>query len=151
MNVRGSFTTATAVAELRALSTRTALLERVSTLSDVTSPGDGVVHAVFAPVVALGRIPLRTSITTVHDGEHGATLAVVGRRGHQSVDVRLELEYTEAGEGTTVAWSAEVVVRGNMASVGQRVAGDVATRAISSVLEEAAAVAGDGARAVAAR
>jgi carbon monoxide dehydrogenase subunit G len=148
MNVTGSFTTATPVAGLRALASAPAVLEQVSTLREVRADGVGVVRAVFSPVIALGRIPLTTAITTVEETDGGAALHVVGRRGVQSVDVRLALEFVPADEGTTVRWEAEVVVRGNAASVGQRVARDIARRAIGQVLAEAAGVAGTTAAAV---
>jgi len=149
MNVTGSFTTTTPVAALRALSATPELLDRVSTLREVRASAPGVLHAVFSPVIALGRIPLATTITTVAETDAGVTLHVVGRRGVQSVDVELALEFVPADQGTTVRWFAEVVVRGNAASVGQRVARDIAERAIGQVLTEAAAAAGAAADAAA--
>ncbi len=143
MNVSGEFTTATPVADLRALGSKPDMLERVSTLRDVRSGAEGVVHAVFTPVIALGQIPLATTITTVEENETGARLRVVGRRGTQLVDVDLRMSFTSTADGAaTVNWQADLVVRGNAASVGQRVARDLATRAIGSVLAEAAQVAG---------
>ena len=141
MNVTGSFSTTATVAGLRSLTSAPDLLEAVPTLRDVRAVAPGVVHTVFSPVIALGRIPLATTITTVEDSEEGATLHVVGRRGVQSVDVDLVLCFSPAQDGTDVDWSAEVVVRGNAASVGQRVARDIATRAIGEVLRDAATAA----------
>jgi carbon monoxide dehydrogenase subunit G len=143
MNITGAFTTATPVGGLRALGSRPELLEQVSTLRDVRAGGAAVVHAVFLPVIALGRIPLATTITTLEESETGARLRVTGRRGVQLVDVDLRLEFAAERDRTTVTWQAEVVVRGNAASVGQRVARDIAARAIGDVLAEAAAVAGE--------
>ncbi len=143
MNITGAFTTATPVGGLRALGSRAELLEQVSTLRDVRAGGADVVHAVFLPVIALGRIPLATTITTLEESETGARLRVTGRRGVQLVDVDLRLEFAAERDRTTVTWQAEVVVRGNAASVGQRVARDIAARAIGDVLAEAAAVAGE--------
>lgn len=102
-------------------------------------------RATFSPITALGPIPLATTITTVSRSGSRAVLRVVGRRGVQSVTVDLELDvHDDTGDttGAVVSWSAEVVVRGSAASVGQRVARDIATRAISSVLAEAADRAG---------
>lgn len=146
MIVTGSFTTTTPVAQLRTVASRPEALERVSTLSSVSATGDGVVRAVFQPVIALGRIPLAATITRVRDSNSGATLRVIGRRGVQSVDVDLELRFQPGDGSTEVVWAADVVVRGNAASVGQRVAGDIAARAIGSVLAEVAAVAAEGAQ-----
>lgn len=142
MNITGSFQTTTAVAGLRALAATPVVLEKVSTLRDVHAVAPGVVQAVFSPVISLGRIPLATTITMVDDTDSAAVLRVIGRRGVQSVDVGLQLQFTPTGAGTSVTWVADVVVRGNAASVGQRVARDIAARAIGSVLAEAAAVAG---------
>lgn len=142
MIVCGSFPTTTPVEALRALSTSPELLEQVSTLSGVEAGPDGVLHTVFTPSISLGRIPLRTTITTLSADDRGAQLRVVGRRGVQGVDVLLDLTFTPVDAGIEVSWSADVVVRGNAASVGQRVARDLATRAIGKVLAEAAQVAG---------
>lgn len=144
MNVTGSFTTTASVVGLRSLASAPDLLSAVPTLRDVHAGAPGVVQAIFSPVIALGRIPLVTTITTVEDGDDGASLHVVGRRGVQSVDVVLTLRFGSADEGTVVDWSAEVVVRGNMASVGQRVARDIAGRAIGQVLADAATAAASG-------
>lgn len=148
MNITGSFTTTTPVAALTKLGSTPEPLVGVSTLRDLRSGADGAVLATFSPVTALGRIPLATTITTVSRDGSRAVLRVVGRRGVQSVTVDLELEVgdPEPGvAGSTVTWSATVVVRGTAASVGQRVARDIAARAIGSVLAEAADLAGTAA------
>lgn len=148
MNITGSFTTTTPVAALTELGSTPGPLVGVSTLSDLRPGADGAVLATFSPVTALGRIPLATTITTVSRDGSRAVLRVVGRHGVQTVTVDLELEVDEpapGGTGSTVTWSATLVVRGTAASVGQRVARDIAARAIGSVLAEAADRAGAGA------
>jgi len=143
VNVAGEFTTATPIAGLRALGAKPDVLERVSTLRDVRTGAGGVVHAVFTPSISLGQIPLATTITTLEEDETGARLRVVGRRGTQLVDVDLRMDFKSTTDGVTVVnWNAGLIVRGNAASVGQRVARDITMRAIASVLAEAAQVAG---------
>jgi len=55
--------------------------------------------------------------------------------------VALTIGYSPGEAGSRIAWSARVTVRGPLAAVGRRVVGDLATRAIGEVLEQAAAVA----------
>jgi len=148
VKITGSFTTTTPVAALTGLGSTPGPLVGVSTLSELRPGADGAVLATFSPVTALGPIPLATTITTVSRDGSRAVLRVVGRRGIQTVTVDLELEVDEpvpGGPGSTVTWSATLVVRGTAASVGQRVARDIAARAIGSVLAEAADLASAGA------
>jgi len=141
MRLTGEFTTAATPDALSRLMVDPGRLAGVDGLSQVEPAEADVLHAVFSPLTSLGRIPLRTVITRVSGDDEGASLHVVGSRGPQSIDVDLQLDFTTGSAGTRVAWVAEVVARGSVASVGQRVWADVATRAIGDVLAGAADVA----------
>ena len=141
MNISGRFTTLNSTAALAGLPTAPESLESVSTLHDVGTDDSGDVVATFVPVTALGRFVLRVAIRAVsYDGD-SARLRVVGSRGQNVVTVDIALAFTSAVDGTAVTWDAEVLVHGPVASVGQRVARDVARQVIGEVLAETAAVA----------
>ncbi|KAA1378148.1 SRPBCC domain-containing protein [Aeromicrobium fastidiosum] len=140
MMISGEFTARATVGELRSLSGSADVLASVSTLSEIR-PVEGMIRAVFSPTTALGRIPLRTTIETLVDTDAGARLRVRGSRAGHGVDVDLHLAFSPVPIGTVVSWTADLVVRGNAASVGQRVAGSVASHAIQDVLEQAASAA----------
>lgn len=153
MKLEGEFSTTTSIDRLLAGAGEPGVLAGVASLSDVERRPDGAIGAVFHPVTPLGRMSLRTVITrTEEDRTEGGTTAVrlrvVGRRGVQAVDcdlcALLSVEGTGAVGGTTVRWSADLVVRGNAASVGQRVAREVAARAVATVLQEVAAASAPG-------
>ena len=142
MNVSGEFATSASPAALLRLRRDPAWLARVPALRDVTVTDHGTVRTVFSPVTPLGPVPLRMAIVVEHADTTGARLRVNASRGAQAVDVDLRLGFREAGDATQVSWTAEVRVRGAAASVGQRVAGDIARRAIADVLQHAADSAG---------
>lgn len=141
MRIAGEFTTPTTPALLQGLACAPQVLTRVSTLQDVSLRADGSVSALFVPLTSLGRIPLRTVITPRETSADGARLHVVGRRANQLVTVDLTIAFAPTAAGTTVSWEGEVLVGGTAASVGQRVVGELATRAVGQVLEEAAGAA----------
>lgn len=138
MNIVGAFSTTAAAAALVDLR-GPGRLDNVSGLTDVESRPDGTVRATFHATTPLGPIPLATVIKVDAVDVTGAWLQVQGRRGAQSVDVTLRLTFDAEGNGTRVSWRADVRVGGAGASVGQRVVIDLARRAISGVLEAAAA------------
>ena len=138
MNIAGEFTTAASTASLGGLGSAGSLT-RVAQLRDVEADADGRVRAVFTPSTPLGPIPLATTIVIEHADDSGATLRVSTRRGAQTVDVDLRLAFDADDQGTRVSWDANVRLGGAGASVGQRVARDVAARAIAGALESAAA------------
>lgn len=142
MNVSGEFVTTTSPAALVRLRRDPDRLACVPRLRDTKVSDDGSVRTVFTPVTPLGRVPLSTAIRVDHADDTGARLRVNASRGAQAVDVDLRLGFCEAGDATQVSWTAEVHVRGAAASVGQRVAADIARRAISDVLQSAADSAG---------
>ncbi|WP_128377189.1 SRPBCC domain-containing protein [Streptomyces cavernae] len=141
MRLTGEFTTAGSGAALAALAGRTDELKAVATLDEVTTDADGAVRALFTPATPFGPLPLRTRIRTERADASGAVLAVHAVRAQHAVDVRIELAFTAGESGSRVTWSAELALRGPAASVGQRVAREVANRAIAEVLRGAAALA----------
>lgn len=147
MRIGGSFTTPATVDQLRQLFGSPSQLEQISVLSDIDQPSAGLLTMVFTPHLALGPVPLLTTVRTLVDSGHGVELAVVGRRGHHSVDVTLRIELSTDDRdasglsGTALEWSADVVARGSVASVGQRVVRDLAFKAIDDLLMETAKVA----------
>ncbi len=141
MNLSGEFTAAATPQALTGLLSDAGRLEGVGGLSSVSVSGADTLDCIFSPVTSLGRIPLRTTITTLSAAPDAAALRVVGVRGHQAVDADIALEFAPADSGTTVRWTADVVVRGGAASVGQRVWSELASRAIGDVLAAAASVA----------
>lgn len=138
MNVSGHLRTASSVRALAALSGSLESLESVSTLHDVSTDEDGDLRATFVPVTALGRFVLRTTISTVSVDERGARLRVTARSGNYRVTADIALAFATDDAATWVTWDAEVGVHGTAASVGQRVARDIAQRAIGEVLADAA-------------
>lgn len=134
MKVLGEFTSRSGVDALRGLRDRTELLEGVATLSDVRPGREQSVRALFTPTTPFGQIPIAVHIVPLETNDRDASLRVHGRRGPHVLDVRLALSFTPLASGTQIAWQAEVDVRGPAASIGQRVAIDVARRAIEEVL-----------------
>ena len=141
MKIGGQFTAASSVGALRVLGTQPEKLAGVASLSDVVSAPGGGFTALFTPHTPFGRQPIATRVVTERADENGAALRVHGRRGPHVIDVELTISFAEAAEGTVVSWDAEVWVRGPAASVGQRVALDVARRAIGDLLVSSAACA----------
>ena len=138
MKAGGQFTVASSVGALRVLETQPEKLAGVASLSDVVSMPDGGFTALFTPTTPFGRQPIVARVVTERADERGVALRVHGRRGPHVIDVELTISLVEASEGTVVSWEADVWVRGPAASVGQRVALDVARRAIGDLLVSAA-------------
>ncbi|CAM5451625.1 hypothetical protein SALBM311S_04557 [Streptomyces alboniger] len=141
MLITGEFTVSGSGAALAALAARTEELSSVTALTEVTVGQDGAVNALFSPLTPFGRIPLRTRIRAEQANSEGALLAVHAVRAQHAVDVRIHLTFSAEESGSRVTWSADLAVRGPAASVSQRVARQVAARAIGEVLESAAALA----------
>jgi carbon monoxide dehydrogenase subunit G len=98
----------------------------------------------FAPVLGLGPIPFITTVVTKAQGPERVELAVTARHGLHAVDVDLVVQLDETSGGTDASWIADVVIRGAAASVSQRVAKDLATKAIGDLLASIATLAGVG-------
>ncbi|MEO3856632.1 hypothetical protein [Acrocarpospora sp. B8E8] len=138
MKISGQFTAQTGVRALLDLSA--SKLEQVPTLRDVAAKPDGSISALFTPATGFGRLPIGIKIIQQGSDESGALLQVQGRLGPNLFDVELALAFTASGTGTDVNWEAQFMALGPAASVGQRVAGDIATRAINDVLVAAATI-----------
>jgi carbon monoxide dehydrogenase subunit G len=141
MKIQGTFTTPASAAALRELFASPTALEQVPTLSDVERVSPEMLTMVFTPRLTLGPVPLATTVTTVSESADTVELTAVGSRGTQSVTVALAVTLDPTGGETSVAWTADVVVRGGVASVGQRVVGDLAGQAIGDLLAASASVA----------
>lgn len=138
MNLSGDFTTSSTVDALCALEGQTGRLATVPMLSEVTSGPDRSIDALFSPATPFGRAPMAVRIVPLETSTDGARLRVHGRHGPHAVDVQLALTFVPDSAGTKVSWQAEVDVLGPAASVAQRVACDLARRAIGEVLSSAA-------------
>lgn len=141
MKLNGQFLAPVSPASLLALRNGQSGLATVNCLRDVRWDDAGVLRAVFTPPRTVVPIPLQVIITVKRADADGALLQVHGRRGPHAVDVALSVDFSSSAGGTHVTWSAELAVRGPAASVGQRVARDIATAAIIDVLHQAAAAA----------
>lgn len=141
MNIAGTINSSATPAQLHGLGSDRDRLGRVGVLSDLVIDGDGLVRGRFTPTSVISGTTFDVVIRTGRVDAASAQLAVSGSHGPHRVDVALTIAYAPTGGGSQVSWSAEVVVRGPLASVGQRVVGDLATRAVGEVLEQAAAVA----------
>jgi carbon monoxide dehydrogenase subunit G len=139
MRLTGRFTTTAGVAALTAIRAKPEKLSGVPTLHDIHLGADGAVHALFTPATSFGRFPIAVRIVPEATSDDGVQLRVHGRYGQSVVDVRIDLAFEAGDAGPVVNWDADLIVRGPAASIGQRVARDVAGRAIADVLESAAA------------
>lgn len=142
MNIAGTITSAATPAQLHGLGSDRDRLGRVAVLRDLVMDGDGLVRGRFTPTSVIAGTTFDVVIRTGRVDAESAQLSVSGRHGPHRIDVALIIGFAPTGAGSEVSWSADVVVRGPLASVGQRVVGDLAARAIGEVLEQAAVVAG---------
>jgi carbon monoxide dehydrogenase subunit G len=141
MNIAGTITSSATPAQLHGLGSDRDRLDGVGVLSELVIDGDGLVRGRFTPTTVISGTTFDVVIRAGRVDAESAQLSISGRHGPHRVDVALTIAYAPTGDGSQVSWSADVVVRGPLASVGQRVVGDLATRAIREVLEQAAAVA----------
>jgi carbon monoxide dehydrogenase subunit G len=141
MKINGQFVTAVSPASLLAFRDGPSSWAAVGSLSNVRRDDAGVFRAVFTPPHAVVPFPLQVTITVQRVTADGALLSVHGRRGPHAVDVVLTVDLTDEPGGTRVSWAADLAIRGPAAGVGQRVARDLASAAISDVLHQAAAAA----------
>jgi hypothetical protein len=138
IQVSGDFTATATPVELVARQQQPTRLGAVDTLNDVTLDEAGRIHARFTPRTPLGRIPLHTVITTDVAADGSATVTVHASRGPHTVDATLVINFDRRVDSTQVTWSGEVRLGGTAASVGQRVATDLARTAIHEVLYQLA-------------
>jgi carbon monoxide dehydrogenase subunit G len=144
MRTAGAFTTSASPARLRELFESPAALSAVSTFRNVVRRDPATLSMTFTPVLGLGPIPFITTVVTKAQGPQRVELAVTACHGLHAVDVDLVVQLEETSRGADVAWIADVVVRGAAASVSQRVAKDLATRAVGDLLESIVRLAGVG-------
>lgn len=138
MKVLGEFTTKSGVDALRSLRDRIDRLAQVPSLSEVRSAPGQSVRAMFSPATPFGQMPITVHIIPMETNGQDVRLDVHGRRGPHTLDVEIALTFASLVSGTHVKWLADIAVRGPAASVGQRVATDIAQRAIGEVLAAAA-------------
>lgn len=143
MRLTGEFTTPAPPAALTALGDHRQTLRAVPAFRSLSVDEDGTVVTVFTPMTPLGRLPLSTRIQATESSARGAVLRVTARRAQHAVDATIEVRFDADadGLGSRVCWEAELTVLGPAASVGQRVARELATRAIGETLQSAAALA----------
>ena len=141
MNIAGTISSPATPADLHALGSDRDRLSRVRVLSDLEIDGDKFIRGRFTPTSVIAGTTFDVVIRTGRVDADSAQLEVSGSHGPHRVDVAISIAYAPAGAGSQVTWSADVAVRGPLASVGQRVVGELATRAIGEVLEQAAGVA----------
>lgn len=138
IQVSGGFATPATPEELVAWQTQPLRLAAVDTLNDVTLDAAGRIHALFTPRTPLGRIPLRTVIVSEVAADGSATVTVNATRGAHTVDATLLITFDRRDGATQVTWAGEMHLGGAAASVGQRVATDLASTAIDQVLHQLA-------------
>ena len=141
MRTAGAFATSASDAQLHELFASPAPLSAIPTLRNVVRTDPETLTMIFAPVIGLGPIPFITTVVTKAQAQQRVELAVNARHGLHAVDVDLVLQLDETAAGTAASWIADVVVRGAAASVGQRVAAALATKAIGDLLESIAKLA----------
>lgn len=134
IQVSGDFTAAATPEELMARQRHPTRLAAVDTLSDVTLDEAGRIHAQFTPRTPLGRIPMHTVISTDVAADGDTRVTVHASRGAHVVDATLVITFNRRVDTTQVTWSGEVRFGGTAASVGQRVATELASSAIHDVL-----------------
>lgn len=141
MRIEGAFTTRATGDQMRELLGSAERVNEVPALTDVVRIDPRTLAMVYSPRLVMGPVPLSTTIETVSESDERVDLLVTASRGAQAIEVALALRLEAADARSTVSWVADVAVRGNIASVGQRVARDLIARAIDDILTEAAHVA----------
>lgn len=141
MTLTGRFETTAAATALLALHGGPDALGAVPTLRNVHLDGSGNVRATFTPHATFVPMPFAITVAVERASAVGAALTVHATRGPTAVDVQLRLEFEPSATGTTVAWAADVAVRGPGATVGQRVVRDLVYAAVDEILRDTAAAA----------
>lgn len=141
MTLTGQFETSAAATALLALHGGPDALGAVPTLRDVRLDGSGNVRATFTPRATFVPMPFAIAVAVERANAAAAVLTVHATRGPTAVDVQLRLEFEPSATGTSVAWTADVAIRGPGATVGQRVVRDLVYAAIDELLHDTAAAA----------
>jgi carbon monoxide dehydrogenase subunit G len=104
-----------------ALSDPARLGDAIPHVDSVDVASDGSFSAVARPVTGLGSSPLRMDfeIADRREGEHVRILGS-GLAGENFVQLAVELDLSPDAGGTRASWTADVHVRGVLASLVQR-------------------------------
>jgi carbon monoxide dehydrogenase subunit G len=105
--------------------------------------GDGRFSARARPRTGLGETPLRMDFEIVErrEGEH-VRIVGEGSAGENVVALAVDLDLAARGESTEASWTADVKVRGVLASLVQRALPALVVEQVDAVLEAARAEAG---------
>jgi uncharacterized protein len=142
MRVEGTVEVAATRAELyAALSNPRRLEDALPAVDAVELDGDDAFSVTAAPATGLGVTPVRlaVAISDRREGEH-VRLSGTGRGAEFVTAFDVEVDFTDAGAGTTVAWAAEATFGGVLASLGQRVLPAIVGRQVEQVVRAAAGV-----------
>jgi carbon monoxide dehydrogenase subunit G len=121
-----------------ALSDPSRLGEAIPHVDSVDVGSDGAFSAVARPHTSLGASPLRMDfeIADRREGEHVRILGS-GTAGENLVQLAVELDLSADGGGTRASWTADVRVRGVLASLLQRSLPALVTDQVNAVLAAA--------------
>jgi carbon monoxide dehydrogenase subunit G len=106
----------------------------------VDTHGDGSFSAWARPRTALGETPLRMDFQ-IADRREGEYVRIVseGTTGENFVKLSVELNLSPDGDSTQAQWTADVHVRGVLASLVQRSLPAILAEQVNEVLAAAAA------------
>jgi carbon monoxide dehydrogenase subunit G len=121
-----------------ALSDPARLGEAIPHVDSVDVGADGAFSAVARPHTGLGDTPLLMDfeIADRREGEHVRILGS-GLAGENYVQLAVELDLSPDGGGTRASWTADVHVRGVLASLLQRSLPALVTEQVNAVLAAA--------------
>jgi uncharacterized protein len=146
MIVSGEMTLASPREELWAvLADPARLAQALPGVGDVSIEDERHFSAVAHPVTALGetRVAMDFEIVEQRPGEF-VRIDGSGHAGENLIDLSVALELTTAGEQTRASWRAELLLRGVLASLLQRGAGELLREQVESVLAAGAAISASG-------
>jgi carbon monoxide dehydrogenase subunit G len=141
MRVRGTVDVPAPRAELyAALSDPRRLEAALPAVDAVDLDGDDAFTVTAAPATALGVTPVRLAvqISDRREGEH-VRLSGTGTGAEYAATFDVEVDFADAGQGTSVAWVAEATFVGVLASLGQRILPAVLDQQVERVVRAAAA------------
>jgi carbon monoxide dehydrogenase subunit G len=139
MKVSGRTTVAMAAPELwAALSDPARLGEALPHVDGVDTHGDGSFSAWARPRTSLGETPLRMDfqIADRREGEH-VRIVGEGTAGENFLKLSVDLDLTAQGDSSEASWTADIQVRGVLASLVQRALPALVTEQVNEVLAAA--------------
>jgi hypothetical protein len=146
MIVSGEMTLASPREELWAvLSDPARLAQALPGVGDVGIEDERRFSAVAHPFTALGetRVAMDFEIVEQRPGEF-VRIDGSGHAGENLIAVSVALELRAAGAQTQASWRAEILLRGVLASLLQRGAGELLREQVESVLAAGAAISASG-------